>query len=290
MNAVRLSVVVPVHNESGVLKELVERCSQAAGEVAGGSFELLVVDDASDDRTPGVLRELSNPRLRVLRLEQNSGQYRATRAGLKAATGEWVAVLDGDLQDPPELISRLFAAARDCDCVFAVKSGRAETGFMRLGQSGFHLVQSLLGGAAPPRGAGSFCLMKREVAADVAAVDLKSANLAAVAARVLKKRSARSSAVEYKKSPRYDGRSRVGTGGLVREALGSFFVSGALWRAMAVLCGLCLMAAAVLAPGGAGPLFWVFAGLGLLAGVSAAVLGIWTWLRFGRAGGKGEGR
>ena len=141
MSAVRLSVVVPVYNEAGVLKELVERCSLAARDAVGASFELLVVDDASDDRTPEVLRELSNPRLRVVRLEQNSGQYGATRAGLKAAAGEWVVVLDGDLQDPPELIPKLFDAARESDCVFAIKTARAETGFLRLGHSGFHLIQ-----------------------------------------------------------------------------------------------------------------------------------------------------
>lgn len=290
MNAVRLSVVVPVYNESAVLKELVERCQQAARSASGGSFELVLVDDASDDRTPEVLRELSGPRLRVLRLEQNSGQYRATRAGLRAASGEWVAVLDGDLQDPPELIPKLFEAARESDCVFAVKTSRTETGFLRLGHSGFHLVQSLLGGASPPRGAGSFCLMNREIAAGVAAVDLKNANLAAVAARVLKRRSARFSVVEYEKSRRYDDRSRVGGWGLVREALGSFFVSGALGRLLAVLSGLSLLIAAVLTAGGAGPLFFVFAGLGAGLAVSAVLVAIWSRMYFSNVTSSGRAR
>lgn len=290
MNAVRLSVVVPVYNESGVLKELVERCLKSAEEAAGASFELLVVDDASDDRTPEVLRELSNPRLRVVRLEQNSGQYRATRAGLKAASGEWIVVLDGDLQDPPELIPKLFSAARDSDCVFAVKTVRTETGILRLGHSGFHLVQSLLGGASPPRGAGSYCLMKHEIAAGVAVVDLKNANLAAVAARVLKRKSAGSSVVEYQKGRRYDEKSRVGTGGLVREALGSFFVSGALGRLLAVLSGLSLLVAAVLTAGGAGPLFFVFAGLGAGLAVSAVLVAVWSRTCFSNVPAGGRAR
>jgi len=288
MNALRLSVVVPVYNESGVVKELVERCLRAADEATGGAFELLVVDDASDDRTPDLLRKMSGPRLRVLRLEQNVGQYRATRAGLKAVSGEWVAVLDGDLQDPPELLADLFKAARECELVFAVKTARTETGFLRLGQAGFHLVQSLLGGAAPPRGAGSYCLMKRGVAESVAAVDLKNANLAAVAARVLKKKSAGSSVVEYQKSRRYDDHSRVGAWGLVREALGSFFVSGALGRLLAVLSGLSLLVAAVLTAGGAGPAFFVFAGLGAGLAVSAVLVAVWSRMCFSgvSAGGR----
>jgi len=279
MSAVRLSVVVPVYNEAGVVKELVERCLQAA-EAVDGSFELLVVDDASDDRTPGLLRELSSPHLRVVRLEHNSGQYRATCAGLKAAAGEWIAVLDGDLQDPPELIPELFKAARESDCVFAVKTARTETGFARLGPFGFHLVQSLLGGVSPPRGAGSYCLMRCEIAASVAAVDLNNANLAAVAARVLKKMAARHSVVPYQKSGRYDEKSRVGTWGLVREALGSFFVSGALGRLLAVLSGLFLLVAAVLTAGGAGPLFFVFVGMGAGLGVSAALVAVWSRMCF----------
>jgi glycosyltransferase involved in cell wall biosynthesis len=289
MSAPRLSVVVPVHNEAQVLKELVERCAKSAESAFGGSFELIIVDDASDDRTPATLRELSNPRLRVLRLEHNAGQYRATRAGLRVAAGEWIAVLDGDLQDPPELIPELLAAARQGGpCVFAVKTGRAERVWFRLGQFCFHLVQSALGSAPAPRGSGSFCVMSRSVAENVAAVDLRHANLAAVAARVLKKMSARHSAVPYEKGSRYDGRSRVGAWGLVREALGSFFVSGALWRSLAVLSGFSLIAAAVLSPGGAGPLFFAFTGLGVLSGVSAALLGFWVRLRFSGVPAKGE--
>jgi dolichol-phosphate mannosyltransferase len=289
MNAVRLSVVVPVYNESGAIRELVERCTQAARAAAGEAFELLIVDDASGDRTPELLRELSNPRLRVLRLEKNSGQYRATRAGLKAASGEWIVVLDGDLQDPPELIPELFKAARGSDCVFAVKTGRAEAGWMRLGQTCFYLIQSLIGSAAPPNGAGSYCLMNREIAARVAVVDMNSANIAAVAARVLKKLSARHSTVEYQKSSRYDDRSRVGTGGLVREALGSFLASGALARLMAVFAGLCLLAAAVLSVYGAGPLFWGFAGLGAASAAMALATGVYARVRFADAFRKGEG-
>jgi glycosyltransferase involved in cell wall biosynthesis len=280
MSAVRLSVVVPVYNESQVLKELVERCLKSA-QAAAVESELVLVDDASDDDTPRVLQDLNDPRLRVLRLGQNAGQYRATRSGLQAASGDWIAVLDGDLQDPPELLPELFAAAeKGVDCVFAVKVGRGETGFLRFGQFGFHLIQSALGSASPPKGAGSFCLMRREVAGSVAAVDLKHANLAAVAARVLKKMSARHSTIPYKKGSRYDDRSRVGAWGLVREALGSFFVSGALCRFLAVLSGLSLIAAAVLSMGGAGPLFFVFTGLGVLSVASAVLVSVWTRLRF----------
>lgn len=281
MSAVRLSVVVPVHNESKVLGDLVERCMRSADSASGGSFELVVVDDASDDQTPRILRDLRDPRLRVVRLEHNAGQYRATRSGLRAAGGEWIAVLDGDLQDPPELIPDLLASARKGgDCVFAVKTGSGEQGWFRLGQACFHLIQSALGRAAPPRGAGSYCLMRREVARSVAAVDMRHVNLAAVAARVLKQTSARHTAVSYRKAERYDDRSRVGFWGLVMEALGSFLVSGALARLLAVFCGLCLLAAAASSVGGAGPLLFAFLVLGGLSGVSALIAGLWARLRF----------
>jgi glycosyltransferase involved in cell wall biosynthesis len=257
MSGVQLSVVVPVYNESKVVEELVARCMKSAQQAVAagtGSFELILVDDGSQDETPRKVRGLAaDPRLHCLRLDRNTGQYRATLSGLNAATGRWIVVLDGDMQDPPELIPELFTAAgadERVGCVFAVKQARKEAAWFRIGQFVFHFVQSTLGGVSPPRGAGSCCIMSREVARGVVSVSLRHANLAAVAARVLHRMSARHSTLLYEKGRRYDQISRVGCWGLVREALGSFLVSGALWRLAALISGMSLVAAAILASAG----------------------------------------
>src|SRR5262249_39966817 len=160
-----LSIVAPVHNEARILPELVARCTQAA-EQRRVPFELVIVDDASTDDTATLLTDLARDgRVRPCRLPSNVGQFRATQAGLLAARGSWVVVLDGDLQDPPEQIPRLVdalsAAAPSVLAVLAVKSERDDPRLFMMGQFLFHRLQHALSRVALPRAAGSYCLMRR---------------------------------------------------------------------------------------------------------------------------------
>ena len=110
MSPPRFSIVVPVYNEAAVLRELIERC-MATGQGLGDPFELIVVNDGSTDSTGEIARSLSQDGLEVLDLARNGGQFQATVQGVRAATGVWVAVLDGDLQDPPETLAATLQAA-----------------------------------------------------------------------------------------------------------------------------------------------------------------------------------
>jgi dolichol-phosphate mannosyltransferase len=217
-----LSVVVPVFEEARVVEELVRRCV-AAAEATGRPFELLVVDDASRDATPALLAPLAaaDPRVVHLRLDANRGQFGATKEGLARARGALVAVLDGDLQDPPELLPRLVEAYEseplgDASVVFAVKARREDPLWFRAGRAGYQALQSVLS-ARIPSGAGSYSLMPAALARRAAAVPLRSANLAAVLVAL----GARPRSVPYDKAARYDDHSRVGPVGLAKEALGS---------------------------------------------------------------------
>ncbi len=105
-----LSVVVPVYNEEGNVEELVQRL-RAVLEPLAPRFEIVVVDDGSGDRTPGLLRALaaSDRRLKVVRFARNFGQEAAVQAGMLRARGRWILQTDGDLQNPPEEIPKLLA-------------------------------------------------------------------------------------------------------------------------------------------------------------------------------------
>lgn len=235
---VALSVVAPVFNEVAILDELIERCARAAGEVTG-RFEVILVDDASDDETPRALAARGpDPRVRVVRMPTNVGQFRATLEGLRQAAGDVVVVLDGDLQDPPEEIPRLVAALRAAparvEAACAVKTGRDDPAWLRAGAAALHALQATLGRGEMPPGAGSFCALRRGAAARVTRVTAQRANLAAALASV----GVVAVAVPYLKRARYDGRSRVGAAGLVREALGSLALTGALPRLLALGGGL----------------------------------------------------
>ena len=264
MSAPSLSVVAPVHDEAAVLRELAARCV-AAARSAGEPFEVILVDDASADETPAIAATLG-PEVRVLRLSENRGQLGATLEGLRAARGERVVVLDGDLQDPPELIPALLraldGAGPGVEVAFAVKTRRDDPAWFLAGRAAYGAL-ARLGAGRPPSGAGSYCAMRRALAARAARVRLRHANLATVLAAL----GAASVGVPYEKVARYDGASRVGAAGLAREALGSLFLGGAVGR-IATLGAVAAIAGA---------------GLSALSGARRAALGLAV------AGGLGAG-
>src|SRR5215213_4486730 len=127
-----LSVVVPLHDEEGTVRELHTRVCSALVEAP---FELILVDDASRDRTGEIVDELADrdPRVRVIHLSRNFGHQAALTAGLEHARGDAVAMLDGDLQDPPELISRMLEHWRaGSDVVYGLRTERRGEGRVKL--------------------------------------------------------------------------------------------------------------------------------------------------------------
>src|SRR4051812_24244548 len=127
-----LSVVVPLHDEEGTVRELHARVCAA---LEGMPFELVLVDDASTDLTGEMLVGLANadPRVRVIHLSRNFGHQAALSAGLEHARGNVIVMLDGDLQDPPELIARMLEHWRSgSDVVYGVRTERKGGGRVKL--------------------------------------------------------------------------------------------------------------------------------------------------------------
>ena len=110
-----LSVVVPVHNEQDTIHPLIDEIVAALHGVT--EFEIVFVDDGSQDQSPAKLDEAlaRHAQLRVLRHRQQSGQSTSIRNGVKAARGAWIATLDGDGQNDPADIPRLLAARDGAD-------------------------------------------------------------------------------------------------------------------------------------------------------------------------------
>jgi undecaprenyl-phosphate 4-deoxy-4-formamido-L-arabinose transferase len=106
-----ISVVVPIFNEEGTLRDLHARVSAA---LAGESFEMVLVDDGSRDRSRPILEELaaSHPEVVVVELVRNFGQHPAVLAGFSVARGRCVVTLDADLQNPPDEIPRIVSLLR----------------------------------------------------------------------------------------------------------------------------------------------------------------------------------
>ena len=126
MSDAQLSVVVPVYKCADCLTSLRDRLARVLEPIVP-SFELLFVDDRSPDGSWEVLQALASRdhRVRAIRLSRNFGQHAAITAGLAASQGDWIVVMDCDLQDPPEEIPRLLAKAGEgYDIVLSKRVGR----------------------------------------------------------------------------------------------------------------------------------------------------------------------
>ncbi len=162
---VDLSVVVPVHNEAANLEPLFDRLVATLSEL-GVTFEVVFVDDGSFDASPTILRHLRDldPRVGVVTLSRNFGHQPAVTAGLDHARGRAVVVMDGDLQDPPEVIPALVDRwLSGADVAYAVRRSRRESWPKRLGYFAFYRLLGAVADLAIPLDSGDFCLMDRKV-------------------------------------------------------------------------------------------------------------------------------
>lgn len=131
-------------------------------------YEVLAVDDGSCDGTSEIISRIRGqwPQVRVVRLRRNAGHQAALTAGLDRCIGDWVVTIDADLQDPPEMIPRLIAAAArdDADVVYAVRHDRSsDSWFKRRTAAMYYRVMRRAAGDDVPDDAGDFRLMSREV-------------------------------------------------------------------------------------------------------------------------------
>ena len=140
------SVVVPVYGCDGSLQELSERIDKVFQQLSS-RYELILVDDKSSPETWSVIKHLAqeNKSIKGIELSRNFGQHYAITCGLQYSTGDWVVVMDCDLQDVPEEIPKLIEKAREgFDIVFASRKERQDGWFKKLGSKLFYKVLGYL--------------------------------------------------------------------------------------------------------------------------------------------------
>lgn len=143
-----VSVVVPVYGSDKVLPELFQRTVMALQNITS-EFEFIFVNDASPDNAWQVIRELAakDKRIRGINLSRNFGQYPAITAGLSASRGEWVVVMDCDLQDQPEAIEQMYRKAQEgFFVVVGSRQKRHDSPLRRFVSWGFYTTLSYLTG------------------------------------------------------------------------------------------------------------------------------------------------
>ncbi|NDJ75704.1 MAG: glycosyltransferase family 2 protein [Chloroflexi bacterium] len=161
-----LSIVAPVYNEEGNIEELHRRVS-AVMDRSGETWELIMVNDGSVDRSPEKMRAIAeeDARVRVLNFARNFGHQNAVTAGMDYARGEAVVLIDADLQDPPEVILDLVAKWRKgFHVVYAVRAERkGESWFKKLTAKVFYRMIYRIAEIDIPLDTGDFRLMDRQV-------------------------------------------------------------------------------------------------------------------------------
>jgi glycosyltransferase involved in cell wall biosynthesis len=212
-----LSVVAPVYNERETLAELHRRVTAAVEPL--GSYEILLVDDGSRDGSWDVLLELAagDSRLRLVRLSRNFGHQAALSAGLDAARGDAVVLMDADLQDPPEVIPQLVAKWREgYDVVYAVRGDREGEPRLRLASiSLFYRILRLITPTDIPENAGDFRLLSRRAADAISAMPERARFLRGMTSWI----GYRQTGVPYTRDARYAGESKYPLPKLLRLAL-----------------------------------------------------------------------
>ncbi len=160
-----ISVIIPIYNEEKTLPELHRRLT-ATLQPIGRAFEILFIDDGSRDNSFALMKDAHarDPRVKYVKLSRNFGHQIAISAGIDLATGEAVILMDGDLQDPPELLATMIDRWREgYQVVYTVKRTRKENRLKRLA---FHAFYRLLHALSPidiPMEAGNFSLLDRSV-------------------------------------------------------------------------------------------------------------------------------
>jgi glycosyltransferase involved in cell wall biosynthesis len=162
-----LTIVVPVYNEEACLPELFDRLLALQHRIAPRSMDVVLINDGSTDGTPLVLDEAAtlHPFIRIIHLSRNFGHQAALSAGLDLADGDFVCIIDADLQDPPEVIPEMLRiACEGNDIVYGQRrTRRGETLFKKATAAIFYRLLRDICGVDVPKDAGDFRLMRKSV-------------------------------------------------------------------------------------------------------------------------------
>jgi glycosyltransferase involved in cell wall biosynthesis len=241
----RLSVAIPIRNEGNTLPELLRRLRLVLDRAEGGPHEIIFVDDGSTDQTFLILEQEARKDSRILAisLSRNFGHQTALTAALDHVTGDAVVIMDGDLQDSPEVIPLFIEHyTQGYDVVYAQRFGRKEVWPLRLCYFVFYRLIAKLSEVYLPVDSGDFGLMSRRVVEEVRRMREHHRYLRGLRSWV----GFRQIGIPVERAERHSGRSRYGFLRLLKLAADGIFAfsivpiraAALLGAAVTVLSGL----------------------------------------------------
>lgn len=244
----RYSLILPVYNEEENIAALAGRISKVMNKL-DKPYELIFVNDGSDDATAHLLLKLHHQhpdRVKIINFSRNFGHQTAVTAGLQHASGEMVAVLDADLQDPPEILPRFFdQLLRGYDVVYAIRKNRKENRTMRLLYSIFYRLLKLVANIDIPLDSGDFCVMNKKTVAVLNSLPERNRFLRGLRRWV----GFRQIGLVYERDARRAGKSKYTWGRLFKLAFDGIFSFSYVPLQMMFVLGLVSLALSVIGIG-----------------------------------------
>ncbi len=246
-----ISLVIPIYNEESLLAELNERCVGVCEKI-NMPYEVIYVDDGSTDGTLDKLLEFhkKNKRIKIIELSRNFGHQKAFSAGLAAASGDYTVMLDGDLQDEPELIEKMYELIKDgrYDIIKGFRTSREEKGMRRLSIALFHLIFKWISGYRDMKNTGNFSMFNRKALEAILSMHERIRYLPGIRSFIGFKQGI----LEYKRKERKSGQPKMNFKKLYRLASDAIF---SFSRKPIVICFYL---------GLVGVIFFMFAGIYIL--------------------------
>jgi dolichol-phosphate mannosyltransferase len=165
MAGIHISVVTPAYKCADCIAEMHRRLTAALLKITP-DYEIIFVDDRSPENDWEIISDIcaKDPKVRGIQLSRNCGQHFAITAGLDHARGDWIVVMDCDLQDQPEEIAKLYAKAQEGhDAVFARRSERADSLYRKLVSNGFRIIYNWLGDIDFDNSIANFSICSRRI-------------------------------------------------------------------------------------------------------------------------------
>jgi len=240
----KVSIVIPVYNEEAIVSELMSRLQKVTRDLLY-NFEFILVDDGSTDNTLFRLLQIQKDesRLTILKLSRNWGHQNAYNAGLDHFTGNAVILMDGDLEDPPELIPDFLKKWEEgFDVVYALKKTRQESRIKKFFFSFFYSMFQKISEVPVDKQAGMFSLMDEKVVREL--IKFKERNKYYVGLRFMV--GFKQVSISYNREDRFAGRPKQTLRKLLNYALNAFFSFSFLPIRVLTYSGMFILVAIIL--------------------------------------------
>lgn len=267
----KISIVSPIYKAENIVEELVRQIVRNV-EPLTPDFEIVLVNDASPDHSWMKIREIchKDSRVKGVNLSRNFGQHYAITAGLSYASGEWIVVMDCDLQDRPDEIPNLYAKALEgWDIVYARRVERQDVFWKKMSSRVFHRVYSYLSGSKSDRTIANFGIYKKRVIQEYNKMTEKARSFPSLIAYL----GFKATTIDVSHSERYEGNSSYTLSKLVRLTVDVLVSNSTKPLLLAVQFGFILSFISLLLA-----LYNViayFTGINLVHGYTTTIFSIW---------------